>query len=248
MLNYYSASKIASVPLRPASPNTVVNLCSDTVPPNSIENPQPSGSGLATPRGSQSSIPKAPSRSGSGLARPQLRKSKSSTPKTPSRFATIKQQQFFDTLTTACCDLYLTSSTTSAKSIVGRPMQDFLEDLLGKAVVMPARSTIYRRIPQRYQFFEQAMMKYVRENTPGVIGIVFDVWTESGGSRRSFLNTCLQFSVNFRVINISLATSYIDGEHTGQCIADEVYGILRYWGLTKKFIFFVRDKGANVVL
>lgn len=127
-------------------------------------------------------------------------------------------------------------------------MQDFIETVAGKAVKMPSRSTMYRNVPTKFKFLEEKLMEFVKENTPGVIAIIFDIWTESGGSRRSFLNICLQFSLNFRVINISVSTSHIDGEHTGQCIADEVYAVFKKWQLTKKFIFFLRDKGSNIVL
>lgn len=164
-----------------------------------------------------------------------------------SRFASKKQKEYFATVKIACVDLYLFSSTVSANMIGGEIFQNFIDKVACRAVPIPSRSTILRNLPDRYKHYKTILMQYVKENAPNIVTIIFDIWTENGGLRRSFLNIQLQFSKNFEVVNINLATSWFSVTKTGEAISKELMLTIKEWGLEGKFTVFMRDRGSNVV-
>lgn len=98
----------------------------------------------------------------------------------------------------------------------------------------------------RYQSFRKTAISDIPKNAPEVVTIIFDLWTEPSGLKRSFLNIQLQFSVGFEIKNINLRTAEFEIEKSGENLEVEILSILREFNVSSKYIFKVSDQGTNV--
>lgn len=114
-----------------------------------------------------------------------------------------------------------------------------LEKISGRKVDVHAKSTIIAAERTRFHGYKTALKDNVRKVCPEAISISYDLCTESTSSTS-------QFSVDFEVSNINLATTSFPDCKTGENLADEIFNILSEWCLTEKYIFFIKDGGGNV--
>lgn len=107
---------------------------------------------------------------------------------TPSTAINKKQKEYQEIVKNALTDNYLLSSTATARNLTSEKERNKLEAIAGKAVPLPSTSTLLRNLNIRFQFFQSQLKEYIRKHTSEVISITFDLWTENGGFKRSFLN------------------------------------------------------------
>lgn len=164
--------------------------------------------------------------------------------KTPS--LTKPQKAFKLRVRNALADYCLTTPSATHNTVCGSQFQTMLETVTGRKVEVPVKSTIIATERKLFHQYKQGLIEHVKAVCPQAISISYDLWTEAGGYKRSFLNVQLQFSVDFEISNINLGTTSFPDMKTGENLADELYSILLEWSLTEKYIYFIKDGGGNV--
>lgn len=170
--------------------------------------------------------------------------------KTPSSSAPIRRNgselssQYEQTIR-SCARLYASISGMRARFFENDSFQAFMNSICKKTIRIPSHNTVLKYVEIIYQEDKAAIIRYLAENCPQVISIIFDLWSEKGPLKRSFLNIQMQFSRDFEIFNINLATIPFSEKKEGEIIAKKIMEILDMFGLIKKFIIFMSDKGSN---
>lgn len=127
------------------------------------------------------------------------------------------------------------------------PFQIFVNYISNKVVKIPLTSTILRCVEDLYEEDKNAIKIFINSKSTPVISISFDLWTEKSQLKRNFLNVQLQFSCDFKVYNLNLATCSFPLKKTGENLANKIKDLLKDFNIDNKFVVFITDKGANVL-
>lgn len=132
---------------------------------------------------------------------------KTSPSKSPSKtIARGRLPTFQNKLTTALCRLYCSVPKLRANLFDSKPFHDFMNTICGKPIKVPDSTTILRRVHILYEQDEARVIEHIKNNAPKVVTLIFDLWSEDGPYKRSFLNVQIQFGQNFDIKNLNLAT------------------------------------------
>lgn len=166
----------------------------------------------------------------------------------PEKKKETKAQAFDIKFKKAIGRLYCSVPTLRARLFDSESFQIFINTIFGRPISIPCSNTILRYVEIIYNEDKESIIDYLKKNCPPVVSLIFDLWTEDGPYKRNFLNVQLQFSIDFQIKNLNLATCLFNDKKTGPNIAEKLLKIIKNFGLFEKFVIFMNDCGGNCLL